>query len=270
MAEEFTVPKHNLGFFSFLSKDWCHLKHWNLPQVWIMFMLHHQDQGQIYNMRIYVYTYITYLFDVMYVLYTSTPYVRIKYSPYTCVCIYKYVMYILFMHTCIYIYIYVQNGVDTCKELYTCHMYIYKIIIYIYIIILILRKMLPPRHLSHLGPTLKICSLCSSTQAARSVRGNLIGLDTWNTGMEIWKHTKTDEYDPKDTTSHCFSNMKEHTRLRTWQDLFCEKSLPSLMECQQKPWAKWALRSTGPLPKVGNQPFQATTTWYSYLKAAQT
>lgn len=91
-----------LGNSSFLSKDWCHLKHWNLPQVWIILMLHHQDQGQIKNMRIYIHVYISIRCNVC--VYTSTPYVRIKYSPYTCACKYKYMMYILFMHTCIYAY----------------------------------------------------------------------------------------------------------------------------------------------------------------------
>lgn len=128
MAEEFTVPKHNLGFFSFLSKDWCHLKHWNLPQVWIMFMLHHQDQGQIYNMRIYVYTYITYLFDVMYVYILLH---RTFESNIHHIHVYVYINMWCIYFLCIHVYIYIcTNGVDTCKELYTCHMYIYKIIIY--------------------------------------------------------------------------------------------------------------------------------------------
>lgn len=58
--------------------------------------------------------------------------------------------------------------------------------------------MLPPRHLSQPWPTLKICSLCSSTQAARSVRGTWLG---WIFETRAYGNTQDCDYDPKDTTS---------------------------------------------------------------------
>lgn len=174
------------------------------------------------------------------------------------------------MHTCIYIYI-CTNGVDTCKELYTCHMYIYKIIIYIYIIILILRKMLPPRHLSHLGPAAHLkdllpllihpgCSFCE---------GNLIGLDTWNTGMEIWKHTRLRIW-PKRYNKSLFFEYERTHKTANMTGPVLRKITPQSNGMSTKTLGQVSIEEHRTPSKGWNQPFQATTTWYSSLKAAQT
>ena len=119
-----------LGNSSFLSKGWCHLKQWNLPRVWIILMLHHQDQvSYIKCAYIYVYIYI-YIYTCIHVyisirwnvcVYTSTPYVRIKYSPYTCVCI--WCIYFLCIH--VYMYKWGRYMQRTIYMSYYVHIYIY-------------------------------------------------------------------------------------------------------------------------------------------------